>query len=145
MAVALLAIWLAGCARTAKEPVDYVAPNIGGIGYLLAPTFPNVQLPHGMARLVPITTPGVKDRYLDDRVQGFRAAASILMPFTGEFKASQAQWASLYDHDLETATPYYYSNLLETYNVQVEYTVTHSVAYYRFTFPQGGDPHVLFS
>ncbi len=144
IAVAVLLLWLAGCARIAKEPVDYVDPNIGGIGYLLAPALPNVQMPHGMARLLPITTPGVKDRYLDDRVCGFRAAASMLMPFTGELKTDPAHWASICDHDLETATPYYYSNLLETYNVQVEYTATHSVAYYRFTFPQGGDPHVLF-
>jgi len=64
VAVVAVALWLGGCARRLKAPVDYVDPNIGGIGYLLAPAQPNVQLPHGMARLVPITTPGVKDRYL---------------------------------------------------------------------------------
>jgi hypothetical protein len=40
-------------AATAKhmEPVDYVSPNIGGIGQLLTATVPYVQMPHGMARL----------------------------------------------------------------------------------------------
>ncbi len=128
----------------AKEPVDYVDPNIGGIGYLLAPALPNVQLPHGLARLAPITPIGVKDRYLADQVLGFRAGASLVMPFTGTLAAEPPQYASLYDHDQETATPYYYSALLEDSGVRVEYTVTHSVAYYRFTFPAKTNPGVLF-
>ena len=57
-----------------RPPVDYVDPNIGGIGYLLQPAHPNVQLPHGMVRLVPIVTPGVKDRYLADRSTGIAPA-----------------------------------------------------------------------
>jgi hypothetical protein len=37
-------------AHQQKEPVDYVSPNIGGIGHLLTATLPYVQRPHGMAR-----------------------------------------------------------------------------------------------
>jgi len=60
--IAFLTI-LAGIALTAfgqqqKEPVDYVSPNIGGIGQLLTATIPYVQRPYGMARIAPITTPG---------------------------------------------------------------------------------------
>ena len=39
-------------AQSGKEPVDYVSPNIGGIGQLLTATIPYVQYPHGMARLL---------------------------------------------------------------------------------------------
>ncbi|MCC7499776.1 MAG: GH92 family glycosyl hydrolase [Bryobacterales bacterium] len=127
-----------------KEPVDYVDPNIGGISHLLVPALPNVQYPHGIARLAPVTPTGVKDRYLADQVFGFRAGASILMPFTGPVPADPARYASLYDHDQETATPYYYSAWLEDTGIQVEYTVTHSVAYYRFTYPENTTPAVLF-
>lgn len=42
---------LTALAQHQKEPVDYVSPNIGGIGQLLTPTIPYVQRPHGMARL----------------------------------------------------------------------------------------------
>ena len=60
---ALVAI-LSGSALTVsaqkqKDPVDYVCPNIGPIGQLLTATIPYVQRPHGMARLAPITTPGI--------------------------------------------------------------------------------------
>ena len=62
-----------------KEPVDYVSSNIGGIGQLLTATIPYVQRPHGMARLAPITTPGISDRYLADKIYGFPIGAATLM------------------------------------------------------------------
>jgi len=135
----------AGCGRRTKAALDYVDPNIGGIGYLLQPANPNVQLPHGMARLVPITTPLVKDRYLADRVYGFRAGASAIMPVTGEVNRDPALSASLYDHDLEKVTPYSYEALLESYDVKVEYSPGTTSAYYRFTYPAGKDAHVIFN
>lgn len=141
--LALALLWLAPAA-VAQEPVDYVDPNIGGIGYLLAPALPNVQLPHGLARLAPITPAGVKDRYLADQVLGFRAGASLIVPVNAVVSAGAAPYASLYDHDQEIATPYYYSVLLEDSGIRVEYTVTHSVAYYRFTYPEKGVRNVLF-
>ena len=51
-----------------KQPVDYVDPNSGSIGQLLTATIPYVQWPHGMARIAPITTPGITDRYLADKI-----------------------------------------------------------------------------
>jgi len=48
------------------EPVDYVSPNIGGIGQLLTATVPYVQTPHGMARLAPVTTPEIKVQAVGD-------------------------------------------------------------------------------
>src|SRR5215469_6667596 len=71
-------------AHSAKDPVDEVSPNIGGIGQLLTATIPYVQYPHGMARLYPITTPGITDRYLADKIYGFPAGPAILMASTGD-------------------------------------------------------------
>ena len=64
---ATLLLVLSGSAEAADkakrtDSVDYVSPNIGGIGQLLTATVPYVQTPHGMARLAPITTPEIKDR-----------------------------------------------------------------------------------
>ena len=67
----LLASSAAVAAGKVGEPVDYVSPNIGTIGQLLTATVPYVQTPHGMARLAPITTPGIMDRYLADRSMPF--------------------------------------------------------------------------
>ncbi|MGA2259495.1 MAG: hypothetical protein ABSG53_32875, partial [Thermoguttaceae bacterium] len=136
---------LCGSSPQQKEPVDYVNPNMGGIGQLLSSTSPAVSMPYGMLRISPITTPGITDRYLADKIYGFPAGGMTLMPMTGSAETDPAKYASMYDHDLETATPYYYAATLEKYNVQVEYTVSAHAAYYCLTFPAGAAAHVLLS
>jgi predicted alpha-1,2-mannosidase len=129
-----------------KDPVDYVDPNIGGIGQMLAPTYPLVYLPYAMMRIAPITTPGIKDRYLADKIYGFSGSSGlVMMPTSGPAETDPEKYASLYDHDLETATPYYYKVLLEKYNISAEYTVSERAAFYRFAFPANSPSHILFS
>ncbi len=132
-------------AERPKDPVDYVDPNIGGVGILLQPTLPLVQLPHGMARLAPIVTPGFADRYLADKIYGFPMAGASFLPVTGSVPASPKQYASSYDHDFETVTPYYCSEQLEDYGVRVEYTAAKRAAYYRITFPTKALAHVFLN
>lgn len=129
-------------AQGAKEPVDYVSPNVGGIGQLLSATIPYVQYPHGMARLYPITTPGINDRYLADKIFGFPAGPAVLMASTGGVGTTAATYASDFDHDFETATPYYYAADLQSWNTKAELTVTKESAYYRFTFPANAHAHL---
>src|ERR1039457_4344325 len=76
-----------------KEPVDYVSPNIGGIGQLLTATIPYVQRPYGMARIAPITTPGIADRYLADKIYGFPAGPAVLMASVGTVGTNTAAYA----------------------------------------------------
>ena len=128
-----------------KEPVDYVNPNMGGIGQLLSSTSPFVKLPYGVMTVSPITTPGVNDRYLADKIYGFPAGAVTLMPMTGSAETEPAKYASWYHHVLATSTPYYYAGILDDSNIEVEYTVSEHAAYYRLTFPAGTSAHVLFS
>jgi len=130
-------------ANRQKEPVDYVSPYIGGIGQLLTATIPYVQRPHGMARLAPITTPGVGDRYLADKIYGFPIGAATLMASVGEVGTHPATYASEFDHDFETATPYYYEADLQTWGIQSEFTATERAAYYRFTFPSNPHAHLI--
>src|SRR5487761_1286062 len=92
--------------KRVKALVDYVDPNIGSIGQLLTATIPYVQYPHGMARLYPITTPGITDRYLADKIYGFPAGPALLMASVGAEAADPSKYASNFDHDFETATPY---------------------------------------
>jgi hypothetical protein len=67
-------------AQPKKELVDYVNPNIGGIGQLLTATSALVKLTAGMASVAPITTPGITDRYLADKIYGFPAGGFTFMP-----------------------------------------------------------------
>lgn len=139
MVLALTGIWVAcsvaGAGQRSKEPVDYVDPNIGGIGQLLTATLPTVQLPYGMAHLSPITTPGITDRYLADKIFGFPAGPAELMVSVGPIGASPDQYASDFDHDFEVSTPYYYEANLLTWGIKAECTATPEAVYYRFTFP----------
>jgi predicted alpha-1,2-mannosidase len=145
MIVALIPVWGAAQQARVKTPVDYVNPNMGGIGQLLSSTSPNVIMPYGIMRIAPNTTPGIGDRYLADKIYGFPAGGMTLMPMTGPAENDAARYSSMYDHDLETATPYYYSTLLEKYDITVEYTVSAHAGYYRFTFPKGASAHVRFN
>ena len=140
--------FICGCAFAAsekqqKEPVDYVSPNIGGIGQLLTATVPYVQCPHGMARLAPITTPGITDRYLADKIFGFPAGPAILMAALGNTGTRGEAYASDFDHDFETATPYYYAADLQTWGIKAELTASQEAAYYRFTFPVSAHAHLV--
>jgi predicted alpha-1,2-mannosidase len=132
-------------AQSVKEPVDYVSPNIGGIGQLLTATIPYVQYPHGMARLYPVTTPGITDRYLADKIYGFPAGPALLMSSIGPEAAEPAAYASEFDHDFETATPYYYEADLQTWRIRAEAATTREAAYYRFTFPASEHGHLVLS
>ena len=132
-------------AQQQKEPVDYVSPNIGGNGQLLTATIPYVQCPHGMARIAPVTTPGITDRYLADKIYGFPAGPALLMASVGNVSPHPSDYASDFDHDFETATPYYYKAVLESSGIKAEFTATYQAAYYRFTFPANNHAHLVLS
>ena len=139
-----------GCAiglegQQTKAPVDYVSPNIGGIGQLLQPTVPYAQYPHGMMRVAPVTTPGITDRYLADKIYGFPVGPAVLMASVGNSSTLPRDYASDFDHDFETATPYYYAADLQTWNVEAELTISAQAAYYRFTFPASAHAHLVLS
>ncbi|MDD5262061.1 MAG: GH92 family glycosyl hydrolase [Methylacidiphilales bacterium] len=124
--------------------MDYVNTNIGGVARLLQAIGPDVQMPHGMMSIVPRTRPKVVDRYLSDKIFGFPAGAAVFMPTTGAVDTVLENIASDFDHDLETATPYFYSVLLEKYDIQVEYTVSDHAVFYRFHFPEKQPAHLLW-
>ena len=136
-----------------KSPVDYVNPNIGGIGHLLVATDPVVRLPQGDIQVASNPWPEIYDRYLSHQVFSFslrdvvrygtKTIPSWIMATTGKIEVTPSQMASSYDHDFETVTPYYSALLLEDYDINVECTVTEQVSYFRFTFPENQDSHIL--
>ena len=145
LSAVLLLASVHGLAAQQKSPVDVVAPNIGSIGQLLSATLPFVQVPYGMARLVPVTRPGIQDRYLADKIYGFSPGAGMFMVSTGEVRPDAAAFASDFDHDFETATPYYYAVDLQTWASRAEYTVTQHAGFYRFTLPASPSAHISVS
>ena len=151
----VLIVFCASAQPKKKTPLEYVNPNIGGIGHLLVATDPIVQLPQGLVKIASNPWPEIYDRYLTDKVFSFslrdvvkygrKTIPSWIMATTGNIEVTPAKIASNYDHDFETVTPYYSALLLEDYDINTEYTVTEKASYFRFTFPENSNSHILLS
>jgi predicted alpha-1,2-mannosidase len=98
-----------------------------------------------MARLAAVTTPGITDRYLADKIYGFPAGPAMLMASVGAAGTRPESYASDYDHDFEKTTPYYYEADLQTWGIKAELTATREAAYYRFTLPASEHAHLVLS
>jgi len=125
------------------DPVDWVDPNIGGIGHLLTSVAPEVQVPHGVAVIAPVVASDVTDIYLATSLQGFSLGASAIMATTGTAKSVSVPVVSDWDHDHDIVHPYYGSNRLENSGVRAEYTVSAHATFYRFIFPPGSSGVVV--
>jgi predicted alpha-1,2-mannosidase len=146
----LLAGFLTGCSST--DVTRYVDPNIGGVAPLLTTKAPTVHRPHGMARIFPVTKPGLEDRYLSDKIYGFtvnmpayrRGYVTELMPVSGKLNIDRNENAATYDHDLEEVHPWRHSVLLEEPDINADWMTTERAAVYRFKFNRNEDGGIVF-
>jgi predicted alpha-1,2-mannosidase len=128
-------------AQDLTSPVDLVNPRIGGISHVLMPTFPTVHRPFGMVRFYPVTSPGISDSYLGDKIYGFPlnrpehrgGPVMTVMPAIGTESITKEDLSSYFDHDFETVTPYHYQVLLEDNNITVDFTPTERCGFYQFS------------
>ena len=105
-----------------KDPVDYVDTSIGTISHMLVPTFPTIQRPNGMLRIVP-----PNESFTTDRIGGFGLSVPShrqgqvfqLMVASGDAAALRADWTSRYDHSV--ALPYRYSVFLDDHDATVAF------------------------
>ena len=67
-------------------------------------------------------------------------ATFCLMPTTGDFDPRRIDYS---EYSEETATPGYYSVMLEKYNIKVELTTTMRTAISKYTFPKGKSNIIL--
>ncbi|MCX4333380.1 MAG: GH92 family glycosyl hydrolase [Bacteroidales bacterium] len=158
----LLAIVSVCClmASAQKTPVDYVNPLMGTdskISLSNGNTYPAIAMPWGMNFWMPQTGKigdGWAYTYASDKIRGFKQTHQpspwindygqfSLMPVTGRLKIDQDSRASWFSHKAETAKPYYYSVYLSEYDVTTEIAPTERCAYFRFTFPQTDDAHIV--
>lgn len=136
---------LSAGSRREFDPVDWVDPNIGGIGHLLTSVAPEVQIPHGVVIVSPVVARDVTDVYLATTMRGFSLGASVLMAATGKASDVAVPIISDWDHDRDIVRPYYGSYLLESYGIPAEYTVSSHSALFRFAFPAGSPGVVALS
>jgi putative alpha-1,2-mannosidase len=132
-------------ASTGKTPADYVDLYIGSINPKTRSTSPIIKAPGGNMNIFPAFNPAIEDFYLSDKIFDFPLGFGNLMISEGDFKSGARENASHFDHDLETATPYYYRVLLEDPNINTEYTMTDNAAIFRFTIPANQATNLLLS
>jgi len=121
-----------------KSNLDYVDPHIGGMSHLLQPTRPTVHLPNQMIRMHP-----VRKDYLDDQISFFPLSLIShrngelfgIMPYASSVDEDMWKDRQMYDHDLETVRPNYYSTYFIDSDIRTEFAPGARTGYFTFTFP----------
>ena len=146
-----------------KGYVQYVDPYIGSGGH--GHVFVGASVPYGMVQLGPSNIYKGWDwcsgyHYSDNILIGFShthlsgtgcsdLGDILLMPMNeihtrrGEQDDISNGYASTYSHKNEVVSPYYYSVLLDKYQIRAELTATARVGFHRYTYPAGKPSYVL--
>ena len=119
----------------APDLVQYVNPTIGGIGRMLNSTPAYIQLPHGMARITPATSPTMMDWYLSDDSYGVSVGQITVMPISEHTRLGPLGPVASRDHDREVVTPYYYSLISDAEQTRIEATPAAKSLAIRFVCP----------
>jgi predicted alpha-1,2-mannosidase len=142
--------------KMAKKETDYakyVNPFVGTD--LAGHTYPGALTPFGMIQLSPDTKleswEGCSGyHFLDSIIYGFSHTHLngtgcvdygdiMLMPCTSNASINNTEYSSRFSHANETASPGYYSVLLDKNRVRVELTAAKRLGVQKYTYPDGGD------
>jgi len=149
---------------TYKDFTKYVDPFIGTGGH--GHTFPGAMRPFGMVQISPDTRLEDWDgssgyHYSDPTIMGFshthlsgtgapEFCDILLMPTLGKIqmqvgdeKDSSTGYRSSFNHHSETASPGYYSVLLDDYQVKAELTASTRSGFHQYTFPASDSSNII--
>ncbi len=150
----ILFVFLLMCSlfANAQKPINYaklVNPFIGTGGH--GHTYPGASMPFGMMQLSPDTRLEGWDgcsgyHYSDSIMYGFSHTHLsgtgiadycdvLLMPFNGEVKWKNSEYASPFSHKNEKAHAGYYEVLLDKHNIHAALTTTTRSGMHAYTFP----------
>lgn len=149
-ATAIVFFFVNASAQT-KNYASLVNPFIGTGGH--GHTYPGASMPFGMMQLSPDTRLEGWDgcsgyHYSDSLIYGFSHTHLsgtgipdycdiLLMPFTGEVKWNNKEYASPFSHKNEKASPGYYEVLLDKDNIKAALTTTVRAGMHQYEFPAG--------
>jgi predicted alpha-1,2-mannosidase len=130
------------------QPATLVNPFIGTGGH--GHTFPGATMPFGMMQLSPDTRLEGWDgcggyHYSDSAIYGFSHTHLsgtgiadycdvLLMPFTGEVKWKNKDYASPFSHKNEKASPGYYEVMLDKHHILAQLTTSLRSGMHQYTF-----------
>ncbi|MCQ2183946.1 MAG: glycoside hydrolase family 92 protein [Bacteroidales bacterium] len=143
IAIVAAAAFMTACCNCSEGNLQYVDPNVGGVGHILQPTRPTVQIPNSMLRTYPWKNDQIDDQihHFILQVTSYRVAwAWRFLPLSGE---GCTHLSSHFTVENETCTPYFYSATQErTYNEVAVTPKTHS-AIYRIDFKSDEGPYAF--
>lgn len=130
-------------AQQPTSPLAHVDPTIGGVGVILEPARPTVQLPNSMLRVYPM-----KRDQIDDQISHFPLNVPShrlnwvfsFLPVSGA--VNNDSWTRKLTIEKEQTTPYYYSVTSEDGTHKVEFTLAERSGYFRVRF-NGNEDHYL--
>ena len=157
----IIAATLSGINFAQAQPRNYAAlvnPFIGTGGH--GHTYPGASMPFGMMQLSPDTRLEGWDgcsgyHYSDSLIYGFSHTHLsgtgiadycdiLLMPFTGEVKWKNSEYASPFSHRMEKAHAGYYEVLLDKYNIKAALTTSMRSGMHQYSFPaDAGEGKIL--
>ena len=149
-----------------KDVLSWVDPFIGTGGH--GHTFPGATTPFGMIQLSPDqnTKSGDWDwcsgyHYSSKTIMGFShnhlsgtgwadLGDILVMPTVGKLNMlpgtddkPEGTYRSTFSHDRETASPGYYSVMLDSYGVKAELTASPRVGFHKYTFPKSSESNII--
>jgi putative alpha-1,2-mannosidase len=148
----------------AEDFTKYVNNFVGTGGH--GHTHPAAAVPFGMVQIGPDTFNEGWDwcsgyHYSDSSIMGFSHTHLsgtgvgdmldvLVMPMTGELRTEPGTrdqpgsgCRSRFSHSKESATPGYYSVVLDDYGIRAELTATERAGFHRYTFPKSEQSHTL--
>ena len=141
----------------AQDYTRYADPFVGTGGH--GHTFPGAITPFGMMQLSPDTRLHGWDgcsgyHYSDTAIYGFSHTHLsgtgcsdygdvLLMPTTGKVKFGHKNYMSPFSHRNETASPGYYSVLLDKHHIKAALTVTKRTGLHKYTFPKSDQSNII--
>jgi predicted alpha-1,2-mannosidase len=151
-------------AAPAEDFTRYVNNFVGTGGH--GHTHPAAAVPFGVVQIGPDTFNEGWDwcsgyHYSDSSIMGFSHTHLsgtgvgdmmdvMVMPMTGELRTEPGTrekpgsgYRSRFSHSKESATPGYYSVMLDDYGIKAELTATERAGFHRYTFPKNEQSHIL--
>ncbi len=140
-----------------KDYTKFVNPFIGTGGH--GHTYPGATVPFGAVQLSPDTRLGGWDgssgyHYSDSVIYGFShthlsgtgigdLCDLLFSPMSGKFSFDNSVYSSKFLHKNETASPGFYSVLLDDDKIKVELTATERSGLHKYTFSKSGENNII--
>ena len=119
----------------AKDPVDWVNPEIGWISHLLTPVYPTMGRPNGQLRVFP-----PNDQYTQDQVANFKLLVATHRHYWGRFTFRPGPSPMTFDQ--QVIKPYRYDGYVDSAAARVALAPAEKSAVVEVAFEEAG-PHTV--